>query len=185
MAPKKATAKAKPKVAAVKSKAEKAKAAKDKEPKAILDVTQPGTDMVQRKDISAFVTGLKYKATNGKSEDAVLAQQLLQDTKSSCIMQGTLVMHVRRDMYSLVAMLLPIHVYVSPCQNYHTMKEIFGCHLHETGWHQAAGLVANYFANSSTTSKEKHVAEKGFFTGPEILQFQGFQVGMNIPPRKS
>ena len=46
----------------MKSKAGKAKACKDKEPKAILDVTQAGTDMVQRKGISAFVTGLKYKA---------------------------------------------------------------------------------------------------------------------------
>ena len=47
------------------------------------------------------------------------------------------------------------------------------------------GWVANYFENSSTTSKEKHVAAKGFFTGPKILQFQGFQVGMNIPPERA
>ena len=91
MAPEKPTAKPKPRVASVESRAGKAKAvnvkAKDKEPKPILDVTNAGTGMVQRKDVSAFVTGLKYKATNGKSE----AQQLLQDINSSCIMQETLI----------------------------------------------------------------------------------------------
>ena len=67
--------------------------AKDKEPKAILDVTTAGTDMVQRKDIFAFMTGLKYKATNGRSEDAILAQQLLQDTNN----------HYARKMYHACA----------------------------------------------------------------------------------
>ena len=30
------------------------------------------------------------------------------------------------------------------------------------------GSVANCFENSSATSKEKHVAEKGFFTGSRL-----------------
>ena len=96
-------------------------------------------------------------------------------------MQETLVMHVCRDMYSLV---LPINVYVSPCQNYHTMdgkdkRSLVATYMKQGGIKQL-GWVANYFENSCTTSNEK-----SFFTGPKILQFQRFQVGMNIPPERA
>ena len=124
MAPKKATAKAKPKVAAMKSKAEKAKAAnvkaKDKEPKAILDVAHAGTDMVEEGHLCFCdwpeVQGYQWKVRRCSTRTAALAehQQFMHHARNTChaCAQG----HVQSSCNAVANYCL-----CQPLSDYHTM----------------------------------------------------------------
>ena len=91
-------------------------------------------------------------------------------------------MHVHRDMSNLVAIQLPINIYVSPCQNYRTMDDkdkrpLVTTYMKHGGIKQL-GWVANYFENSSSTSKEKHVR---FFRRSQDSAVAGLQKNGMVP----
>ena len=161
-------AKAQPKKTLEKPKVEPASPAK-------LKKKTPGEEGegVSRKEISGFLTGLKYKAENPKDPRTRIVLLPRHSWRPrflnnwQCLMSGCVAFFCRYVLFC----------WIPPCQKYHALDGegkhgLIATYMKEGGIKNLS-WVASYLESSETKETEMQEDEKGFFTMHKILGFHG------------